>query len=173
MDSTNPQKIQNITFEKIVDGIVRLAVLFFLLGWCFSILKPFVLILAWAAVIAIAVYPLYATFLKLFGKRKIWVLILLSALMLSILIIPSWLVTDSLFDEVSHLRDLHNQGQLVIPPPGENTATWPTILKPVIDVWKLASENLQAAMMQYSSQLKAAGTWLLTAVAGIGMGILQ
>jgi predicted PurR-regulated permease PerM len=173
MESINVQKVQNITFEKIVDGIVRLAVLFFLLGWCFSILKPFVLILAWAAVIAIAIYPLYATLLRLFGKRKIWILIGLSVLMLSILIIPSWLVTDSLFDEVSNLRNLHNQGQLAIPPPGENTASWPTIMKPLIDVWKLASENLQSAMMQYSSQLKAAGSWLLTAVAGIGMGILQ
>lgn len=173
MESYNPAKIQNITFEKIVDIIVRLGVLFFLLGWCFNILRPFVLILAWAAVIAIAIYPLYTTFLRLFGKRKIWVLILLSALMLSILIIPSWLVTDSLFEEVSHLRELHNQGQLVIPPPGENTANWPTIMKPFLDFWKLASENLQSAMIEYSSQLKAFGTWLFTAVAGIGMGILQ
>ena len=86
---------------------------------------------------------------------------------------PSWLVTDSLFEEVSHLRDLHKEGQLVIPPPGENTADWPTVTKPILDFWKLASENLQSALIQYSSQLKAAGAWLLSAAAGIGIGILQ
>ena len=93
--------------------------------------------------------------------------------MLSILIIPSWLVTQSLFEEVSHLRDLNKQGQLVIPPPGENTATWPSIAKPILDFWKLASENLQEAMMKYSDQLKAAGAWFLSAVAGVGTGVLQ
>jgi len=173
METNNSQKLTNITFEKIVDIIIRLAVLFFLLGWCISILRPFVLILAWAAVIAIAIYPLYATFLRMFGNRKILVLVVLAVLMLSILIVPSWLVTDSLFGEISHLRELHSQGQLVIPPPGENTASWPAIAKPLLDFWKLASENLQSAMMQYSSQLKAAGTWFVAAVAGIGMGILQ
>ena len=173
MEANNSQKLTNITFEKIVDIIIRIAVLFFLIGWCFSILRPFVLILAWAAVIAIAIYPLYATFLRMFGNRKILVLVVLSVLMLSILIVPSWLVTDSLFEEISNLRELHSQGQLVIPPPGENTASWPAIAKPLLDFWKLASENLQSAMMQYSSQLKAAGTWFLAAVAGIGMGVLQ
>ena len=93
--------------------------------------------------------------------------------MLSVLIVPSWLVTQSLFEEVSHLRELNKTGQLVIPPPGENTANWPSITKPIVDFWRLASENLQSALAQYSDQLKAAGVWLLAAVAGIGTGVLQ
>ena len=44
---------------KIVDLLVRLGLLFLLLGWCISILRPFVLILIWAAVIAIALVPLH------------------------------------------------------------------------------------------------------------------
>ena len=122
MESNNPPNPPNLTFEKLVDIIIRLGVLFFLVGWCFTILRPFVLILIWAAVIAIAIYPLYIIFLKMFRKRKALASVVLTILMLSILIIPSWLVTQSLYDEVSHLRDLNKQGQLVIPPPGENTA---------------------------------------------------
>ena len=45
--------------------------------------------------------------------------------------------------------------------------------KPVVDFWKLASEDLQGAMAQYSDQLKAAVAWFLSAVAGIGGGVLQ
>ena len=173
METYNPPNPPTISFEKLVDIIIRLGVLLFLVGWCFTILSPFVLILIWAGVIAIALYPLYIFFLKMFRQRKGWASAVLTILMLSILIIPSWLVTQSLYEEVSNLRDLNKQGLLVIPPPGENTANWPSVAKPILDLWKLASEDLQEAMMKYSDQLKAAVAWLLSAVAGIGGGVLQ
>ena len=149
MESINPQGPGTFTFAKIVDTIIRLALLFFLLGWCIIILKPFALILIWAAVIAIALYPLYIIFLKVFRKRKAWASVVLTLLMLSILVIPSWLLTQSVFEEVSHLRDLNKQGQLVIPPPGKNTETWPSIAKPVVEFWRLASVDLQEAMATF------------------------
>lgn len=164
---------QNIRFEKLVDTLVRLGVLIFLIGWCFTILRPFVLVLIWAAVIAIATYPLYSMVVKLFRGRKTVAAVVLTVLFLSVLIIPSWLVTKSVFEEVSHLRELNTQGQLVIPPPGETTANWPAITKPVVEIWQLASENLQEVALKYSDHLKAAGVWVLAAVAGVGMGVLQ
>jgi predicted PurR-regulated permease PerM len=173
MDSNNFQNASSYSFEKIVDTIIRITVLFLLLGWCFAILRPFVLILIWAAVIAIALYPLYLIFLKLFRQSRAWASVVLTLLMLSILIVPTWLLTQSVFEEVSHLRALNQQGQLIIPPPGENTKSWPSITKPILDFWKLASENLQEAMMQYSEKLKAGAAWLLSAIAGIGTGVLQ
>lgn len=169
MESPN----QNFRFEKLVDTIVRLGVLFFLLGWCFTILRPFVLILIWAAVIAIATYPVFLFFTRIFRQRKVWAAVTLTLIMLSVLIIPGWLITQSVFEEVSHLKELNKDSQMVIPPPGESTANWPAITKPVLDIWKLASENLQEAALKYSDHLKVAGAWVLTAVAGVGVGVLQ
>ncbi len=173
MESNNLQNPAGYNFEKIVDIIIRLLVLLLLLGWCVDILRPFVLILTWAAVIAIALYPLQCIFVKMFGGRKTLASVVLTLLMLSILIIPSILITQSLFDGISHIREIYKEGQPLIPPPGERAANWPAFAKPVIDFWQLASENLQAAMTQYSSQIKAAGAFLLAAFAGFGMGVLQ
>jgi len=172
MESKNPQIISPTNFEKTVDTLIRLGVLLFLIGWCFSILRPFVLILTWAAVIAIAIYPLYLMFIKLF-RRKALAAVVLTLLLLSILVIPSWLVTQSLFSEIKHLRELNKQGQLVIPPPGENTANWPAITKPIVEFWQLASDNIQTAATEYSTQIKAAGAWFLSAAASVGTAILQ
>ena len=140
MDSNNLQNTSSFTFERIVDTVIRITVLFLLLGWCFAILRPFVLILIWAAVIAIALYPLYLIFLKLFRQSRAWASVVLTVLMLSILIIPTWLLTESVFSEVSHLRDLNQQGMLVIPPPGKNTETWPAITKRILDVWRTSED---------------------------------
>src|SRR5687768_7510367 len=106
MESNNPDNLRNMTFKKLVETIIRLAVLALLLVWCFIILWPFVLVLIWAAVIAIAIYPVYSGFLKMFRNRKAWASVTLTILLLSIIIIPSWLVVDSLFQEASHLREL-------------------------------------------------------------------
>ena len=174
MQSNNPRTSpSNYSFEKIVDTLIRLAILFFLLGWCITILRPFVLVLIWAAVIAIAIYPLYNLFTRIFGNRKNWAAVVLTILMLGVLLVPSGLVVESLYDEVEQLRDLNEQGRLTMPPPGERTANWPSIAQPILDFWTLASQNLQTAVVRYSEYVKVAAAWLLSAAAGFGTGLLQ
>src|SRR5436189_4251884 len=119
-----------LSFEKIVDVVIRLGVLLFLLGWCIDILRPFVLILIWSAVIAIAISPLHNFFMKKLRMKKTLAAIILTLIMVSILIVPSWLVSQSLFGEVSELRANYKEGQSIIPPPGPSTADWPKIAKP-------------------------------------------
>jgi len=162
-----------LDFEKIVDIIIRLGVLALLLMWCFDILKPFVLILVWAVVIAIAIYPVHNFFVKIFRGRKILAVIVLTFFMLSFIIIPSGLIMYSLYEGVNHFRELFNAGEHLIPPPGGNTANWPVIAKPILDVWQLASDNLQDAVLKYSDQIKEYGTILLFALAGFSKGILS
>ena len=55
----NNSNFNSFNFEKIADTIIRLGVLFLLIGWCYDILKPFVLIIIWAIVIAVALSPVY------------------------------------------------------------------------------------------------------------------
>ncbi len=107
--SKNDTSIHN--FEKTVDLIIRLTVLFLLLVWCFDILQPFLLMLVWAIVIAIAVYPLYKPMVKIFLKKTILTSIVLIILLLSVLVIPSVLVTKSFYEGISHLHETYVAGQ--------------------------------------------------------------
>jgi predicted PurR-regulated permease PerM len=172
MEPTKPN-YSYFNFEKLVDTIIRLGVLSMLLMWCFDILRPFVLILIWAIVIAIAIYPVHKLFTKIFRGRKILAVIVLTLLMLSFIIIPSGLIMYSLYEGVNHFRELFNSGEPLIPPPGGSTANWPNIAKPIVDFWQLASDNLQEAIVKYSDQVKEYGTLLLLALAGISKGILS
>ena len=165
--------LSTFSFEKIVDTIIRLGVLAVLLMWCFDILKPFVLILVWAVVIAIAIYPVHVFFEKIFRGRKILAVIVLTLVMLSFIIIPSGLIIYSLYEGVNHFRDAFNNGEHLIPPPGGTTANWPVITKPIVEIWQLASDNLQDAVVKYSEQIKEYGAILLIALAGFSKGILS
>jgi predicted PurR-regulated permease PerM len=160
-------------FEKIADLFIRLGVLFLLIGWCHDILRPFVLIIIWAIVIAIAFSPVYKRIVKLFGGRKIVATIVLTTVLLSLFIIPSILVSKSMYEEIHHIISTYKQGDHIIPPPDESTKNWPTITKPILDIWQSASEDVTQVLVKYSDQLKSVGEWLLLAIAGVGKGILQ
>lgn len=159
-------------FEKIVDTLIRLGVLSLLLMWCLDILRPFILILVWAIVIAIAIYPIYTILVKVFRGRKIIAAIVLTSILLSLILIPSGMVLYSLYEGINHFRELFSTGQPLIPPPGGSTANWPTIAKPIVEFWQLASDNLQETILKYSSHIKVYGGVLLVALAGIGKGVL-
>ncbi len=163
----------SFTFEKIVDTLIRLGILLMLLMWCFDILRPFVLILIWAIVITIAIYPVHLIFVKVFRGKKVLAVITLTVFLLSVIVIPSGLILYSLYEGVNHFTHLLNTGEPIIPPPGQTTANWPKIAKPIIDFWQLASDNLQETILKYSDQFKIYGTWLLVKLAGIGKGILS
>ena len=60
-------KIKNYNFQRIIDMIIRLIVLYLLFSWCFDVLQPFIYILIWGSIIAISVYPVYTFFLKIFA----------------------------------------------------------------------------------------------------------
>ncbi len=167
-NSTSPYN-----FEKIVDIIIKLGVLFLLVGWCLDILNPFILILIWGSVIAIAIYPLQMTISRMIGGRKTLAAIILTIIMISVLLIPGIIVTESLFEGVRKVKDLYAEGKLVVPAPGERVANWPSFAKPLADFWQLASDNLEAAALKYSDQLKTTGAWVLSSLAGIGKGLLQ
>ncbi len=169
------QKNSNLSkynFDKIVDLIIRLGVLSLLLIWCYAILKPFILILIWSVVIAIAIFPIHKKFVKIFkGKKSIATLILIT-LLLSVVIIPSGLILYSLYEGLNYFQEIYAAGKPLIPAPGGNTANWPSIAKPIKDFWQLSSDNLQEVILKYSDQVKEYGSWLLLTLAGLGEGII-
>ncbi|MGL5111348.1 MAG: AI-2E family transporter [Flavobacterium sp.] len=172
MDKQN-SNVKETQFGQLTDTIIRLGILFLIVYWCYSILKPFILVLVWAVVIAIAMYPIYKTSVKLFRGRTKVPIVILTMILLSLIIVPSFLVTESLYEGVRYLTINYQKGLPIIPAPNEATASWPSFTKPVLDIWQHASTNLQETVVKYSDEVTKVGSWILSAFADIGKGILQ
>ncbi|MBX7041494.1 MAG: AI-2E family transporter [Ignavibacteria bacterium] len=161
----------NIT--NIIDTLIRLGILFLLISLCIDIVKPFSFVLIWGVIIAIVFYPIYKKLNKLFRGHRTLSAILIVLGILSILVIPAWFLTGSIITEIDQLRELYSKGDNLIPPPGETVKAWPTFLKPVVDLWQLASDNLGAAVMQHKDEFTKLGSWLLSALSSLGSGLSQ
>ncbi len=156
-----------------VEIAVRLGLLVALLGWCLMILSPFLPILIWSIIIAVAMNPLYQSLNKRLRNRGGLTASLMVVFILIVILVPCVLLTDSLIDGVRHLKEAYDQDGHLIPPPDERVNSWPPILKPVVDLWSLAANSLQAFVVQYKEQLGSAIRWLIRSLAGVGLGILQ
>jgi len=168
------------TSRKVTDLAVRLVVLALLGYWCFAILRPFLMPIVLGAVLAVALFPVFAKLEKLLGGRTKVAAVLLVVLCLAVLLVPTILLSGSLVDGVRMVSTKVQEGGITIPPAPEKVASWPVIGKPLYETWTLASTNLSALVDRIQPQLKAAGLWLVAlakqgvvaaAIAAIGLVI--
>ncbi|MFQ5643973.1 MAG: AI-2E family transporter [Thiogranum sp.] len=160
--------------ERALEAAIRIGLVFLLISWCFTIIRPFVTPIVWGLIIAVAAYPGYQWVQARLGWRPGFAAALFTLFMLVIVIAPTLMLSGTLVETVRLLaEDLNVHGTLTIPPPAESIRGWPLIGEPLHGFWNLASENIQAALKQIGPQIKAVGKWLLATAAGAGFGILQ
>ena len=159
--------------KRAVEVSIHLGLIFLLAAACLSILKPFIGVVAWGVIIAIAGYPGYCRLQKLLSGRAGFASILFTILLLSVLIVPIALLAQTLVDGFQSLAVRLRNETLSVPPPPPTIATWPIVGKPLNDLWRLASNNLPAALRSVAPQLKESANGLLSAAAGVGLSVLQ
>ena len=159
--------------KRTVEAAIRIGVIAGLIAWCFIIARPFLIPIIWGAIIAVAVFHGYEWLQTGLGGRRITAAVLITLLMLVVLVVPSVLLGESLVSGAHKVLDSFQGGELHIPPPPNSVARWPLIGEPIAKAWTLASEDLKAALRQASPLFKGFGSWLMGAVGGAGLALLQ
>jgi predicted PurR-regulated permease PerM len=165
MDSDS--KVLNL----VVESSVRLVVLGLVVYFCLQIARPFVGVVLWAVIVAVAVYPLYLKMLPVFGNRKGVAAAGLVILTLVILIVPVVNLTGAVIDSVQAVSVDIEAGTFEIPPPGEKVKEWPLIGEKLHATWALASENLGEAANKYRTEIRQAGESIMGMIGGFGSAL--
>ncbi len=156
------------TYHVVILATIRTLFVLMLLFLSYIILKPFLFMCAWGGIIAIGVHPLFEWLVRLLRGRRRLAALLLTAVALFILIIPSYLLMDSTIWTVNQLAQKFKAGTLSIPPPSDSIRNWPLVGKTVFEAWQLASSNLEAAIAKLAPYIKGYVPEFLMAIAGIG-----
>jgi len=171
---TQEQKLEQKLFtNRVIEVAIRLTLTFLIVALCFKIIEPFMIIVVWGIIIAVAIFPLYNKLGLALGGRFKLAAILYTLFALSLLIAPSIMVSGSVVDTSSHLAKSFSAGTLEIPPPDQSVSEWPVIGEQVYLFWNQASTNLEQTLKQNIPEIKKLGESFLAALAGIGGGIIQ
>jgi predicted PurR-regulated permease PerM len=163
---------QTVKFP-LIDTILRIVVLFALIAWCIGIILPFLEPVIWGAIIAIALHPFFAMVKRWMGNRNMLAGVLLTALILVILLLPTAWLLKSLIEEMQSLAIQFRNHTLVIPPPDPSVAGWPLIGKPISEIWLLASQSLESTITTYREPLSKLGISILGPLGGFGKSLIM
>lgn len=156
-----------------MTAFLQIGALALLMMWCFSIVVPFVGLMAWGLIIAVTMYPLHLAFAGMLGGRYKRSAVLLVVLGLALLITPTWVTLDSSIDSAREIADDLEGGSVSIPRPPATVAEWPIVGERIYAIWNGASENLQETLNRFESQLATAGKAVLRSLGNTLLGVLQ
>jgi predicted PurR-regulated permease PerM len=152
---------------------IRIVCLGFLAYWSLILIRPFLTIIVWSIIIAVALYPIFEWLsAKLYGHRELAALAITSLSLLVMLGPATWLAL-SLAETVRILLARLGDGTLTLPPPSEAVKAWPLIGEKIYEGWLLASTNLRALVIEAAPHLKPLGSSVLNAAGSMGINLLK
>lgn len=170
-----PQRVvrQAASGGGVIQLAVRLGLLAFLVYWSFVLVRPFIPMLVWSMVLAVALYPPYNWLAVHLGDRPKLAAAIVTVVSLAIIIGPvMWLgygVIDGLQDFAREL----GAGTLTIPPPPEGVRDWPLVGTQIYEIWNRASTNLGLVLKQVAPHLKPLAGPVLAFAGSAGLGTLK
>lgn len=174
MPDNAPESSANQLFVKnAVEASIRIGLIFILVSWSYQIMKPFIVPVLWGAIIAVSAAPLISKLENTLGGRRTVAATLFTVVSLTLLIIPTVILSGSIIENLQRIAHALQDGTLAIPTPPDKVATIPVIGEKLDAIWFLASVNLEAAIAQFAPQIKAIGGTLLTAAGSGVSSVLQ
>jgi predicted PurR-regulated permease PerM len=159
--------------SRALEASIHIGLLILLSVACLWILLPFLPLVAWGIILAIAGYPAYVKLQRIVGGSGWLAATSFMLCLFSLLIVPLVLLGGTLVEGthalIAHLQD----GTLAIPPPPPSIETWPIIGSSLKGVWSAASTNLTELLRPLAPQIRKVIPGLLAASASVGLAVLQ
>jgi predicted PurR-regulated permease PerM len=156
-----------------VEIFINIGLVFLLAIICLLILRPFVLLIAWGVIIAVACHPLFQKAQRLLGGHEKLAAALITLVLLAVLVVPAVLLAQSLVQSIESVTARLKEGGAIVPIPPAGIASWPLIGAPLYRIWDLAHTDLTQALANFTPQLKSVLPGVVSASAGVGLTVLQ
>ncbi|NWK55836.1 AI-2E family transporter [Verrucomicrobiaceae bacterium N1E253] len=156
-----------------IDATIKISLLAIMVVISYKIIQPFIMPVAWAVIIAVALGPFVEKMIKVMGGRRKLTITLFTCLAVGLLVVPTYFLAAETFHVVQEVaQDLKNN-ELDIPPAPEKLADVPLVGQKLTHVWNTASKDLKQAI-QDTAPLAANTSKFLLGSIGDGLGsVLQ
>ena len=142
--------------QTIIELTIRVAVLAALLYWSLVLVRPFITIVIWSAVLAVALYPTFEWLaLRLGNRRRLAAFVITVASLLVVIGPATWLVLD-LIESLQSLSARLDLSTMALPTPPMTVKAWPLIGEKVFDFVEFGGEQCQGGVREYCTAIKTA-----------------
>ena len=159
--------------SRLLDVLIRAGLIAVLAALCYVVFAPFLTLMVWALVLAVALYPLdRALARRIGGKQGLAATIVVIAGVL-LVIIPTALLMNSFGSSIHDVVSAVQHNTLQIPAPREGIRDWPIVGQRVYDSWSKAHTDLPGLVQSMQPKIGELARTALSIVANIGLAVLQ
>ena len=173
MTSADSSNVDQRFLANAMASFLQIGALLVLLIMCFNIVRPFIGIMVWALILAVAVYPLHVSLTARLGGREKTSATIFVLIGLAIILVPTWLLGESTLSSLQSLAHNLREGTFRVAPPDPGVAEWPVIGQKTYELWSNAATNIEAFLNQYQTQLRDLAQKVFGFASGILIGVLQ
>jgi predicted PurR-regulated permease PerM len=167
MTNTRPTDLARITLQLIALGA--------LIGTSFWILRPFLIALAWATMIAVATWPILLYAQAWLGGRRPLAVALMTLTLLLVLIVPLYLTITTIVENSADLvRWSTSLATLTIPQPPAWVQVLPLVGPRLAEGWQeLATASPEELAVRLAPFVNTVALWFVGQVGNVGLLLLQ
>lgn len=168
--STGVEESLGVWAERLVGLLIIGAIILA----CFWIAWPLMGVLAWGALIAIALFPLQRRFAMAIGDRPKTATLLIVLLLLILVIVPLSYLPGSFDRAADALSALtNNWTELKLPPPPSWVTDFPLVGSTIGEKWGAAAEGSRNVLASVKPYLGPAFQWIAALGASLGLAVVQ
>ena len=161
------------TSEFHIDRLVRIALIAGITYLALQLLSPMFGMLAWAFILAVALYPIYNWLNVRLGNHSAFSATLIVLLCLLLVVGTIGLLANNLVDTLRFVIEHVRAGEQIVPQPPAAIANLPLIGEPLFTFWSSASTNIAELITKEASYFVKAGSYLLEKLANKGFDLLM
>jgi len=153
--------------KKTINSVLKILILLLLLVWCFLIIQPFLLVILWAIILAVAMFPVYNSVVQKLGvSKKKLTTVLFTLVVATLFLIPAYFITSSVAETTIKTAKQIRNNSLQIPSPGEQVKDWPLIGEKLYNNWSEASLDIKNYSIVHKDFILKQGASLLSGFKG-------
>ena len=159
--------------SSLLDVLIRAGLIFALAFLCYAVFSPFLTLMVWALILAVAMYPLHQALARRIGGRQGWAATLIVLLGTALVVVPTAILMVSLGDSIQGFVQSVKDNTLQIPAPRPGVAEWPIVGTRLHAIWSAAHSDLPALVQSMQPKVGELARSALAFVASIGGAILK
>ena len=149
-----------------IEIAIKVSIIALVVYLSYLIAKPFMAIVVWGIIIAVAISPLVNMLEKRFGNRK-KIIIGITIAVIAALILPTYSLSGKTIETSQNILHAVQEGNITVPPPTEKVKEWPVIGNKAYAFWDNASHNLKKTLAPFSKEIKSGLVSLFSSIGGL------
>lgn len=166
------QTLEKLISRHLVDLFIRVGLIGFLVVYCYQIFRPFIGLMLWSVILAVAFHPLHVRIARRMGGKEGRAATFLVSALLLVVLVPTTLLAISFADSITHFIEHVRDGTFQVPAPPDSVRGWPVVGAKVHAWWLAAHDDLGHAVATFAPKLRSVIAQLLVYARSAGTAML-